>query len=204
MKVNMSNEIINELSSKQITIKQWSEWFDNLGSNMDLFAVTVVFRAGGDSPNSEQWLSEYRRVLRKFDKRLAPHNFDSRKTIKTSKRQSLECRNQVVRAGLKARSDRLCRSICSDLLSYYEHSEVSWFKSLAGMKPVHHVHGVVGIPKNLTPRIWNCSENGLKFQMEKDLLSMDIISSVLFEPLRIGEAKSWLGYIAKKKSFYGS
>lgn len=190
------------LNSKQIQINNWSQWINELADQFDLFTTTVVFTSGGDSRNPEMSLSQYARVLRKIDKRLVPHNFDCRRKIMFGKRLSLEARNKAVTDGLQAQSDRLNRSICRDILKYYEHSERSSSNWTPGKKPVNHVHGIIGIPKTLTRRIWCFENDKLKPQMDKDLLSMGIISSVLFAPLRLAENNIWIAYIAKQKSFY--
>lgn len=82
---------------------------------------------------------------------------------------------------------------------YYEFEESSLKKSFADKRRPHHVHATLLIPKSMTSRIWNETEQKLSPRLTKDFESIRIVSSVLMEPIRTGETIRWLVYSAKGK-----
>jgi hypothetical protein len=102
---------------------------------------------------------------------------------------------------------RLCRSSSKwnqvlpiDYFFQYEFEQGSYFKPVPRSKSPHHIHGLFPVEKDVAPRIYNFVNKEMDSRLIKDLQSMNLVSTFLVEPLRIGESKAWLGYMLKSKS----
>ena len=65
--------------TKTDLLNAWSDWFESKSDEWDLFALTVVFKAGGRVSRPDRWESEYKtRVLLKIKRSLERNqkNFD--------------------------------------------------------------------------------------------------------------------------------
>lgn len=101
---------------------------------------------------------------------------------------------------------RLCRSRSkwNSVLPFhffqYEYEQGSFFKPIPTDGSPHHIHGILFIPKELLPRIYRLSEGRLDQRLNKDIRSLDKVSSYLIEPLRVSEAQAWYAYMMKGKN----
>ena len=204
----MREEIL-ESSSKESAIEQWSMWFKDMQSHWDLFTMTVVFRSGSEAMDKGRWDSQYARVIRKLNKRLCRHSCDVRfgtgdlmlDLPYRSKSVQDRC-NTLVQEKFRRVSEKESRSITFHELYFHEFEETSWFNRSIDCRNAHHVHGVIGIPKNLTRKAWDFEQNCINPKLAKDYSTMDMVSTVLLEPIRKGEMQNWLSYISKRKPFY--
>lgn len=81
----------------------------------------------------------------------------------------------------------------------YEYGQGSFFKPLPKANAPHHIHGLLPVPKELAPRIYDFDKGQLDQRLRKDISSIDTVSTFLFEPLRMNEAQSWFRYMFKDK-----
>jgi len=102
---------------------------------------------------------------------------------------------------------RLCRSSSKwnqvlpiDYFFQYEFEQGSHFKPVPSSNSPHHIHGLFPVNKDEAPRIYNFENKEMDSRLIKDLQSMNLVSTFLFEPLRIDESKAWLAYMLKSKS----
>lgn len=205
----MKNEMIAIVRSKSDVVQDWTEWFTELETKWDLFTMTAVFKSGSGAMDKGRWDSQYARVIRKLNKRLCRHACDARfgtgdlmlKLPFRSKSVQERC-NALAIEKQKRVSEREGNLVTFHELYFHEFDETSWFKDSIDQRSAHHVHGVVGIPKNLTHKAWDVEQNCLNPKLKKDFATMDMVSSVLMEPIRNGELKSWISYISKRKPFY--
>lgn len=173
---------------------------NKLNDAMKAFAITVVFKASGERANGDAWLREYQRVIMKINKNLSRHSTDCRSYLKAPKRLPVLERNAVVRENHRKLSARLQQSILKQVETVYEFDEHSQFRSSRDTCKPHHVHGIIGIPNQLIQRFWDKDRNCLSARLRKDLASMNVVSSVLIEPVREGHAEDWIKYINKGKA----
>lgn len=102
---------------------------------------------------------------------------------------------------------RLCRSSAQwnqvlpiDYLYQYEFEQGSYFKPVPREGAPHHIHAVFPVRMDCASRIFNFSNNQLHHRLEKDLRSLDCVSSFLIEPLRYEDGHKWLSYMLKDKT----
>ena len=102
---------------------------------------------------------------------------------------------------------RLCRSSSKwnqvlpiDYLYQYEFEQGSYFKPVPKKGAPHHIHAVFPVKRDCAGRIFDFSMNKLDRRLQKDLGSLDCVSSFLIEPLRHEDGHKWLSYMLKDKT----
>lgn len=102
---------------------------------------------------------------------------------------------------------RLCRASSRwnyvmpyDDLFVYEYEQGSFFKSIPKSDSPHHIHGIFPVVSEAAGRIYDFNANQLNDRLTKDISSIDTVSTFKIEPLRMEDAKSWMGYMLKEKS----
>lgn len=155
--------------TKSELLTAWSDWFESKSDEWDLFALTVVFKAGGKIARPERWESEYKnRVLLK------------------------------IRRALERNEKNYEFAIPFDDFCYYEFDEASIFRK-SGLRKPHHIHALIPVRKTSVYRFWSVDENNLQERIKKDLYSIDSVGSVLVEPIKDGGARDWVSYCLKGK-----
>ena len=101
----------------------------------------------------------------------------------------------------------LCRSkfkwnevLPIDYLYQYEFEQGSYFKPVPKEDSPHHIHAVFPVRVDCVNRIYDYSTNQLNYRLQKDLRSLDCVSTFLIEPLRYEEGHTWLSYMLKDKT----
>lgn len=156
--------------TKNELLLAWSNWFESKSNEWSLFAITVVFKAGGRLPKPERWESEYKnRVLLK------------------------------IRRALERNENNFGTAIPFDSFCYYEFDETSMFRNGSLRKP-HHIHALIPIRKSAVHRFWSLDEYNLNNRIKKDIYSIDSVGSVLVEPIKVIGSLDWIGYCLKGKS----
>lgn len=186
-------------SSRNELINAKVQMIDAKQEDIKSFAITVVFNASGERPNPDYWMQQYKRVLMKINKKLSRHSVDCRSLLKAPKGLSLRQRNAIVKENHRKLSERSQKSVLKELETVYEFDEYSKFRFTRDTCKPHHIHGVIGIPDQLVPRIWDANRSCLVSRLQRDLNSMDIVSNLLIEPLNYGKTINWIGYIFKQK-----
>jgi len=186
-------------SSRNELINAKVQMIDAKQEDIMSFAITVVFNASGERPNPDYWNQQYKRVLMKINKKLSRHSVDCRSLLKAPKGLSLRQRNAIVKENHRKLSERSQKSVLKELETVYEFDEYSKFRFTRDTCKPHHIHGVIGIPDQLVPRIWDANRSCLVSRLQRDLNSMDIVSNLLIEPLNYGKTINWIGYIFKQK-----
>lgn len=190
-------------------IRDWSQWFRDMQTEWDLFTMTAVFKSGSESEDNGRWDSHYARVIRKLNKRLSRHSCDIRfgtgdlmLNLPYRSKSIQEHCNALVLEKFKRVSEKERKSITFHDLYFHEFDEISRFSHSVDHRSAHHIHGVVGIPKGLTRKAWDCEHACINPKLAKDFASMDMISSVMMDPMRQTEIEHWVAYISKRKAFY--
>jgi hypothetical protein len=147
----------------------WTDWFDSKGTEWQLFTMTAVFKAGGNTPRPDRWESEYKnRILLK------------------------------IRRALERDEKNYEFAIPFDDFCYYEFDESSIFRVSGSRKP-HHVHAIIPIRKSSVYRFWSIDDNDLQSRLIKDIYSIDTVGSILVEPIKEGGTRDWISYCLKQK-----
>ncbi len=186
-------------SNRGELIKAKVQMIDAAKDKIMPFTITIVFNASGERPNPDYWMQQYKRVLKKVNKKLSRHFVDCRSFLKAPKGLSLSHRNAIVKENHRNLSERSQKTVLKELETVYEFDEYSKFRFTRDTCKPHHIHGVIGIPHQLIPRIWDANRGCLVDRLQRDLKSMDVVSNFLIEPLREGETINWIGYINKQK-----
>lgn len=156
--------------NKTELLKVWSDWFESKKEEWELFTITVVFKASGETPRPETWNSEYDKcVLRKIRKALEPNQ-----------------KNQQ-------------NAIPFQYFYYYEFDESSIHRITSSRKP-HHIHGLLPIRKSQVSRFWSIDENNIRERIQKDIHSTGIVQSVEIRPITENSTIDWITYITKMKT----
>jgi hypothetical protein len=156
--------------TKRDLLVAWSDWFDSKGAEWQLFTMTAVFKAGGNTPRPDRWESEYRnKILLKIRRALerSEKNYDF--------------------------------AIPFDDFCYYEFDEASIFRVSGSRKP-HHIHALIPIRKSSVYRFWSIDDNDLQNRIKKDILSISSVGSILVEPVKEGGTRDWISYCLKNKN----
>lgn len=198
----MKNELETVLSSKQCVINTYVDMLHGMKSEYDLFAFTVVFNDGSECNKEDQSIREYNRVMKKLEKKISRHACDMTFSLPDFRNMGLRRRNEIVDAVQEKLKCKRNQNIVYADICYYEYDITSFLSKRMGIsRDVHHVHGVVAVPKRLTKRIWDSEQGMLCDRLRTDIRKMSTVSSYLFEPLIPGKEGAWLTYIAKGKSF---
>jgi len=155
--------------TKNELLQAWVHWFESKNDEWQLFALTIVFKAGGKLPRPARWESEYKnRVLIKIKRAIERNkgNYDF--------------------------------AIPFDEFFYYEFDETSIFRKSSLRKP-HHIHALIPIRTSALYRFWSTDQNALQVRIQKDIYSIKTIGSILVEPIRNRELRSWISYCLKGK-----
>jgi hypothetical protein len=194
--------------SKHRTIEEYTNWLMTMQGDWDLFAVTAVFKVQANNNTQERFELEYKRVVRKLEKRLCRHACDKRYgtgdllldlPYKTPKLQT-KC-NERLKAKLAGITARERKVVTYHDLYYFEREEKSiTSKHLHQFVP--HIHGVIAIPKALLRKVWCTDNNALTCKMKCDFYSINTLESVCFERMAADGIAGWLKYITKQKPFY--
>jgi len=170
MKPDYLEPYLKVFPTKTDLINAWADWLESKKSDWDLFAITVVYKAGGKIPRPDRWESEYRNnVLKKIKKVIEPN----------IKNQSF--------------------AIPYEDFCYYEFDEASIFR-VTGLRKPHHIHALIPIRKASTYRFWSIDDDDLKKRIRKDLESINSVGSILVEPIRNQGLSSWVSYCLKGKA----
>jgi hypothetical protein len=159
----------NQLTKKQVLTTAWTEFFDSLKTNHELFALTVVFHPVDQNNSQERWEGEYTAgVLKKFRSALErnPSNHDT--------------------------------ALPFPDFYYFERNEASVHRVSGSRKPFH-IHALLPIRKDQVQRVWSIDNNDLKERLVQDIYSLGTIQSILVEPVREGCTLDWVRYVAKFK-----
>jgi hypothetical protein len=156
--------------TKSELLTAWSDWFESKSDEWDLFTLTVVFKAGGKVPRPDRWESE----------------FKNRVLLK-------------VRRALERNKKNYDFAIPFDDFCYYEFDETSIFRISGSRKP-HHVHALIPIRKSSVYRFWSIDDNDLQSRLIKDIYSIDMVGSILVEPIKEGRTRDWISYCLKNKN----
>lgn len=186
-------------SNRGELIKAKVQMIDAAKDKMQPFTITIVFNASGERPNPDYWVQQYKRVLKKINKKLSRHSADCRPLLKAPKKLPLAQRNAVVIENHRKLSERSQKSVLKEMETVYEFDEFSKFRFTRDTCKPHHIHGVIGVPNRLVSRIWDMNQSRLVDRLQKDINSMDVVSNFLIEPLVDGKTINWLGYIFKQK-----
>jgi len=101
---------------------------------------------------------------------------------------------------------RLCRTsskwnqVLPFYICAYEYEQGSFFKPVPPTNQPHHIHGLFIVPKELASKIYHFEYEVMDFRLNKDIRSIEKVSTVFIEPLRKPESDSWLNYMMKDKS----
>jgi len=107
--------------------------------------------------------------------------------------------NKVKKQLSRARS-KWNKVIPIDYFFQYEYEQGSYFKPVPRGDSPHHVHAVFPVRLEVADRIFDFNSNQLNQRLEKDIRSLDCVSSFLIQPLRCEDGHKWLGYMLKDKS----
>lgn len=147
----------------------WSEWFELMSEDWDLFTATVVFKSGGLTPRPARWESEYKtRVLQKIRRAIEPNP-----------------KNQA-------------RAIPYEEFFSYEKDDSSFFRASRSHKP-HHIHALIPIRKSQVYRFWSIDNSCLQERIQKDISSIETIQSILIGPVKAEHTIDWVKYLQKGK-----
>lgn len=164
------NSYPSPLLPKSELTEAWSEFFDSLRSEYELFAVTVVFRPVDLNNSQARWESEYREgVLRRIQRAI-----DGSKSVQYG------------------------ASFVYPDFFYFERDEASVFRVTGSRKPFH-IHALLPIRKSQVYRIWSTDNYDLKERLKTDIFSLGTVQSILVEPIRVGHTLDWTRYITKFK-----
>jgi hypothetical protein len=165
------NTYPSQLLPKSKLTEAWSEFFDSLRSEHELFAVTVVFRPVDQNNSQARWEGEYKEgVLRRFQRAL-----DGNKSVQEG------------------------TSFAYPDFFYFERNEASVFRVTGSRKPFH-IHALLPIRKSQVYRIWSIDNSDLKERLKTDIFSLGTVQSILVEPVRVGHTLDWTRYITKLKA----
>ncbi len=157
------------LTKKQALTKGWSDFFESLKTEHQLFALTIVFRPVDQNNSQERWEGEYTAgVLKKFRQALERHPSNQESALPFPD------------------------------FYYFERNEASVHRVSGSRKPFH-IHALLPIRKNQLGRIWSMDNNDLKERLKQDVYSLGTIQSILVEPVRDGHTLDWVRYVAKFK-----
>lgn len=159
----------NYSMSKQAVSKGWTEFFESLQADHQLFALTVVFHPVDLNNSQERWETEYRSgILLKF-------------------RKALE-RNPASQS----------KAIPFEDFYYFERNESSVHRITGSRKPFH-IHALLPFRMEQVRRIWSADENNLQRSLLRDIHSLGTIQSIFMEPIRSGQTLDWVRYMSKFK-----
>lgn len=105
-----------------------------------------------------------------------------------------------VRRRLSRSTSTWSRVLPIDYVYQYEYEQGSYFKPVPKEGAPHHIHAVFPVQKDFAGRIFDFSINQLDHRLQKDLRSLDCVSSFLIEPLRFEDGHKWLSYMLKDKT----
>lgn len=187
----MSYQIYQNSLSKPVRNAAVAEWIESHSDKLDLFALTAVFKSSSELANPTSWEPELDKVFNKINKKLSRHSCPH-KTDFTP--------NQLARGVHRLPLGYSPKPIVRDLMREYEFGDTG--KIVAGVKKrvPHHFHCAIGIPKGLSPRVWDATLNQPVERLIKDFNSMKKVSSVLIVPL--GDALQWVNYATKTQSYF--
>lgn len=155
--------------SKNIQTQHWTEFFDSIRQDHQLFAITVVFKPIDRNNSRERWETEYAAgVLGKFRRAIEPNptNQDS--------------------------------ALPFPDFYFFERFESSGLRT-AGRRSPFHIHSLLPIRKSQLHRIWSFDNNSLTDRLLKDIQSLKPVQSILVEPIPEGCTVEWVRYITKQK-----
>ncbi len=156
--------------TKSDLLTAWSDWFESKSDEWNLFTLTVVFKAGGKVPRPDRWESEYK----------------TRVLLK-------------IKRSLERNKKNFDFAIPFEDFCYYEFDEASIFRVSGSRKP-HHVHALIPIRKSSVYRFWSIDDNDLQSRLRKDFQSIDMVGSILVEPIKEGGTRDWIRYCLKNKN----
>lgn len=167
--MNIATELKPTDPTKNELTKAWSGIFDDLKSENELFAVTVVFRPIDANNSQERWETEYKNgVLRAF-----------RRALERSKKGQATC-------------------LPDDYFYYFERNESSIYRITGSRRPFH-IHALLPIRRSQVHRVWSEDLDRLKERIEKDVYSIGTVASLLVEKVKDGHTLDWTRYITKQK-----
>ena len=198
----------NHLLNRTRYVGEYASWLNTMKGDWDIFAMTAVFRIQQRDNTRARFEQEYRRVVRKLEKRLCRHACNKRYGTGDllldlpHKSRSLQAQcNDKLRSKLKRVTEKESKAITFNDLFYFEREEKS-IKSKHIHQFVPHVHGVIAVPKTLTHKVWDDSSSTLLPRMQHDYDTMAIVESVLMERMRTDNVGGWLNYMTKQKLLY--
>lgn len=127
-------------------------------------------------------------------KPIDKHNYQSRFEDEYKSRFLHKIRRRLDRSKSKHST-----SIPYEHLFYFEKEHKTLLKASSKKSPFH-IHSLIPIKTHQVHRFWSYDENKLNQRLEKDLLSIDLVSNVLIEPVYETGSFPWLMYITKQKS----
>lgn len=155
--------------TKQAVSKGWTEFFESLLADHQLFALTVVFRPVDLNNSQERWETEYRSgILKKFRKVLE--------------------RNPANQPNALPFED----------FYYFERNEASVHRITGSRKPFH-IHALLPFRIEQVRRVWDLDENNLRQPLLRDIYSLGTVQSILMEPIRSAHTLDWVRYVTKFK-----
>jgi hypothetical protein len=173
--------------TKNELLLAWSDWFESKSDEWELFTLTVVFKSGGKIPRPEKWEGEYKNnVLMKIRKRLEPSIFTAKKFVDQKTQQNRDQQRDTINV------------IPLEEFNYYEFDESSIHRITGNRKP-HHIHALIPIKKSQVSRFWSSDTNNLQPRIEKDVLSIKTVQSLLIEKMEPQSTINWIRYILKAK-----
>lgn len=156
--------------SKRNQTEAYANWLSSPEHDWKLFAVTVVFKPIDNNNSKARWEDEYT------------------KRVLGKFRKAIEP-NSKNQSNILPLPD----------LYYFERNEASIFK-VSGSRNPFHIHAILPIYKHHVRRVWSEDDQALQSRLNKDLLSVDTMQSILFEPIEDARTVDWVRYITKFKS----
>jgi hypothetical protein len=94
-------------------------------------------------------------------------------------------------------SKRAATVLVAEQFRFYEFDQKSLFSNNPHGPSPHHIHGVIGIPKDKVKKVWDDDRNSLHPRLQKDLDTTQVLRNILVEPLDLGRVSSWVNYCTK-------
>ena len=127
-------------------------------------------------------------------KPIDKHNYQSRFEDEYKSRFLHKIRRRLDRSKSKHST-----SIPYEHLFYFEREHKTLLRAFSRKTPFH-IHSLIPIKTHQVHRFWSYDEKKLNQRLEKDLLSIDLVSNFLIEPVHETGSFPWLMYITKQKS----
>jgi len=160
-------------NDKRLYLNSYVELFKELKKENELFALTVVFKCGGNPSGADRWKDEFTKyVLGRIRKRLDP------------------------------RSRHGAHPITFECFWIHEFDTCSNTR-MANPHKVHHIHALLAIRKVQVYRVWDHPNQSVNPKLASSLDVMKrTISSWLLEPVREDGLSDWINYIHKSPDSY--